>query len=62
MNLPHFQEDTIPELLTIMQGDKKNRDENVNFTLLKSIGVAIIDQQPSLELIEESLRAYLQDE
>jgi len=46
------------ELIRLMQQDKKNREAEINFTLLSSIGKAEINNSCTNELIEESLRYY----
>lgn len=46
------------ELFKIMQNDKKNNNSNINFTLLKKIGKAVIDCNCSNELIIEALEFY----
>jgi len=48
----------VNELFKIMQNDKKNNNSNINFTLLKKIGKAVIDCNCSNELIMESLEFY----
>ena len=42
-------------IFEIMLQDKKNKTRNINFTLLKSIGKALINQECSKEMIFESL-------
>jgi 3-dehydroquinate synthase len=44
-----------PELLQLMQNDKKNSGGKINFSLLKGIGKCFFDQQVEKELILESL-------
>ena len=44
------------QLLTLMQQDKKNTHAGVvSFTLLKDIGIPVLDQTPSEDLIKEAL-------
>ena len=45
-------------LIAIMKQDKKNRDNEINFTLLSSIGKAEINNSCTEELIEESIKFY----
>ena len=54
-----FEEDSFAELFYFMRKDKKNEGSEINFTMLKSTGEALINQTCSQELIEESLRYYL---
>lgn len=48
-------------LISLMKQDKKNKDTEINFTLLHGIGTAVINNTCSDELIEEALR-YLNSE
>ena len=48
----------IKNLIGLMKQDKKNKDSEINFTLLSSIGKAEINNSCSEELIEESIRFY----
>ncbi|TAL58937.1 MAG: 3-dehydroquinate synthase [Bacteroidetes bacterium] len=43
------------QLIGLMQQDKKNKDSEINFTLLSAIGKAEINNSCSEELIEESI-------
>lgn len=45
-------------ILDIMKHDKKNANEEFNFTLLTSIGDSLINQDIDIGLIHESLRFY----
>ncbi|MCF8369788.1 MAG: 3-dehydroquinate synthase [Bacteroidales bacterium] len=45
-------------LLNIMLHDKKNKGENINFTLLTSIGNSLINQYADIPLVKESLFFY----
>ncbi|MBQ5972072.1 MAG: 3-dehydroquinate synthase [Prevotella sp.] len=47
--------DDYPELLQLMQHDKKNTADGINFTLLAGIGQPLINQQESDETILEAL-------
>jgi len=48
------------ELLSLMLNDKKNHTSGrINFSLLKSVGEAVVDQYPHEDLILESLHYYL---
>ncbi|TXF87793.1 3-dehydroquinate synthase [Neolewinella aurantiaca] len=51
-------EDSLPELLALMQQDKKNEDHRVNFTLLSAAGKARINATAEEELIVEAIRYY----
>ncbi len=46
------------KLIRIMKNDKKNIAGNINFTLLKKIGLAKIDQSCNEDLIVQSLNYY----
>ena len=48
----------LPRLMEIMETDKKNFGGGINFTLLKEVGNAKIDQSASKQLIKESLDYY----
>ena len=55
----HIKPKTTDLLLGLMAHDKKNfMKDKINFTLLKEIGVPILDQTPSENLIRESLHFY----
>jgi 3-dehydroquinate synthetase len=41
-----------------MRFDKKNKSNNINFTLLNKIGEPLIDQYVSEEVIKKSLNYY----
>ncbi len=45
-------------LLKKMGQDKKNREQKINFTLLRELGQPVWDQEVTVELIEESLVFY----
>ncbi|MDR0427944.1 MAG: 3-dehydroquinate synthase [Dysgonamonadaceae bacterium] len=45
-------------LYELMQHDKKNESEEINFTLLKSVGDIVINQTASKQEIEEALDFY----
>lgn len=53
-----LQEVDFNRLLELMQNDKKNESEAINFTLIHPIGTAIINQEVPAEQIIESLRYY----
>ncbi|MBT8195540.1 MAG: 3-dehydroquinate synthase [Bacteroidia bacterium] len=57
-NPVYLAEDKLGEIIELMQYDKKNKNDEINFTLLKNIGIGIIDQTASKELILESLEFY----
>ncbi|HHB79465.1 MAG TPA: 3-dehydroquinate synthase [Saprospiraceae bacterium] len=48
----------IPQILSLMRKDKKNRAGKPNFTLIPSIGSYVYDQYPNLDLIADSLHFY----
>ena len=54
----YIAEDDLEEIIGLMQHDKKNKDGEINFTLLKNIGVGIIDQMVESKIIKESLEFY----
>ena len=53
-----FSSDTYPRLIRLMKKDKKNERSEINFTLLKKPGTAIINQTCDQNLITESLDYY----
>jgi len=53
-----LQEVEFDRLLELMQNDKKNESEAINFTLINPIGTALINQEVATEQIIESLRFY----
>jgi len=55
----HFTTEDIPDLIENMEHDKKNRNGLINFTLLKSIGLARINLICNRTEIIESLEYYL---
>ncbi|MDX1939857.1 MAG: 3-dehydroquinate synthase [Saprospiraceae bacterium] len=55
-----LQEADFQRLVQLMQNDKKNEGDQINFTLINPIGSAIINQNASAEEIVESLRYYNQ--
>jgi 3-dehydroquinate synthase len=48
----------IKTLIAMMKQDKKNRDSEINFTLLSSIGKAEINNSCTEDLIEESVKYF----
>ncbi len=54
-----IQEDLIPELFELMRHDKKVRDGQLNFSLLRKIGKAIHNIEVDSELVAESIRFYI---
>ena len=54
-----FSKSSFPNFLQLMQQDKKNETKEINFTMLKSPGEALINQYCSNSLIEQSLEYYL---
>jgi len=57
---PFFKlsEGGIEHILEYMKQDKKNTKQQINFTLLTSIGNSMINQQVDMGLIIESLNFY----
>jgi len=53
-----FSEDSFPKLLDLMRQDKKNEQQQINFTMLKKVGEALINQHCREALILASLNAY----
>lgn len=45
-------------IIHLMQHDKKNEKNEINFTLLKEIGVSEVNKTASIELIKESFKYY----
>jgi 3-dehydroquinate synthase len=61
--LKHYEKRSIPQeiyptLLELMQQDKKNENNAINFTFLKNIGHFEINQYATSEKIEESIDFY----
>ncbi len=48
----------VSELIDLMKNDKKNRGTEINFTLLKQIGVGVYNNSVEEGLIAESLKFY----
>jgi 3-dehydroquinate synthase len=46
------------QMINLMRNDKKNENENINFSLISSIGDVEVNQTASKELIVESLNYY----
>ncbi len=57
---PHYDisDFSTEKLLTLMQQDKKNENDNINFSLLSSIGKVHINQTASQEQIVAALKYY----
>jgi 3-dehydroquinate synthase len=55
----NFTEKNFDEFIDFMKMDKKNSEEGINFTLLKSIGEASVNYVIDEETIKESLMYYL---
>ncbi len=53
-----IQEIDFPKLLQLMQNDKKNEADQINFTLINPIGNSLINQTATEEEILESIRYY----
>lgn len=54
----HIYESDFPELIDLMTKDKKNENQEINFSLIQPIGKAVINQTASEILIRESLAFY----
>lgn len=59
----HFDACQLPatadvDLLALMRQDKKNKDDRINFSLLATIGEAVVDQSVAESYILESIRFY----
>ncbi|MFN7117160.1 MAG: 3-dehydroquinate synthase [Saprospiraceae bacterium] len=54
----HISEKDFGILLDLMQNDKKNERDRINFTLINPIGNCVIDQYADAEAIFESMRYY----
>lgn len=46
----------IDQVIKLMNSDKKNEKGKINFTLLSTIGKALINQNPPLSIVEEALQ------
>lgn len=55
----NLQSEAIEELIEFMVQDKKNTDNQINFTLISKIGKGVIDQYLGLNEIREALRFYI---
>ena len=53
-----IREADFPEIIQLMKKDKKNENQQINFTMLKQAGKALINQNASEKLIIESLKYY----
>jgi len=53
LNPAHFD-----QIIEFMQHDKKNRGDDINFTLLTSIGNSVINEVVDNKLVKESLQYY----
>ncbi|NNC82112.1 MAG: 3-dehydroquinate synthase [Flavobacteriales bacterium] len=56
---PPLHESNYHRILEIMKQDKKKRSSELNMTLLKGIGEAVIDRNPKMDLVIDSL-TYLE--
>ena len=59
-SLPSFSRQSIGEIITYMEQDKKRLENKHQMTLLASIGECSIDQEVNDDLVAESLDFYLQ--
>lgn len=57
-----FSVEDIPEIMRLMQHDKKVKAGEIHFTLLSKLGSAVPDIVASEEKVEESLRFYLRNQ
>lgn len=55
----NLESSALEELVALMVQDKKNTNDQINFTLLRNIGEGVIDQYVDLNLIKESLEFYI---
>jgi 3-dehydroquinate synthase len=55
----NLQSESIDELIKLMVQDKKNTDDQINFTLISGIGKGLIDQFVNLDLIKDALNFYI---
>ena len=53
-----LNESQFHQYIEIMKHDKKNETSGINFTLLKTIGLAEVNHEASVEMIIESLNYY----
>ncbi|MGB3948708.1 MAG: 3-dehydroquinate synthase, partial [Bacteroidia bacterium] len=53
-----IEESNVERIIEFMQHDKKNRNGQINFSLLSTIGKCEINQTASVELIKEGLSYY----
>jgi 3-dehydroquinate synthase len=51
-----FTDKEIEKIIKLMKFDKKNKDGQINFVLLKGIGEPILDQQVSIKTIKKSFK------
>ena len=56
-----FTDIDINEIIKLLKYDKKNRNSEVNFVLLKDIGDVVIDQKIENKLIRESFLYYINE-
>jgi len=57
-DLPKLDPDSFDALIALMKNDKKNRGDEINFTLLKSIGESSVNHNVSEEKIKKGLTYY----
>jgi 3-dehydroquinate synthase len=55
-----FSEKEVDEIIKLMNFDKKNKDGQINFVLLKEIGKPKVDQMVNTSTIKKSFK-YLND-
>lgn len=53
-----IEEEDFPNIIELLKFDKKNSHGNINFVLLKKIGVPVIDRKVPDDLLFESLHFY----
>ena len=51
-----FSEEEIEKIIKLMKFDKKNKEGQINFVLLKDIGKPVYDQSIDLKLIRKSFK------
>ncbi len=57
-----FSVEDIPEIMLLMQQDKKNKAGKLHFTLLTKLGSAVVDVPVPKEKVNESLLFYLRNQ
>ena len=55
----HFNENELDSLLQFMLSDKKNKQGNVTFSLIRNPGQIVLNTQADYQSIEKALRTYM---